>query len=156
MVNGIYESCLQAYNMLKEVHAVTSFLQSGNEILILLRSEHVSTYKGKWGGVSGVIDEDRTADEQALLEIVEETGLSEQDIVLIKKGKPFVFDDEMLHLRKVIYPYLFHVKDRSKIRIDWEHEELRWIRPEELGKLDTMPKLKETAAEVISMQKDIE
>ena len=142
--------------MLKEVYAVTSFLQSDDEILILLRSEHVSTYQGKWGGISGAIDGDRTADEQALLEIVEETGLSKQDIELIKKGEPFVFDDEVLHLRKVVYPYLFHVRDRRKIRIDWEHKELRWIRPEDLGNYDTMPKLKETLAQVLSLQKDAE
>jgi 8-oxo-dGTP pyrophosphatase MutT (NUDIX family) len=137
--------------MPKEVHAVTSFLESDNEVLILLRSKHVSTYQGKWGGISGVIDDGRTADEQAILEIKEETGLSGDAVELYKKGDPFVFDDEMLNLRKVIYPYLFHVKDRSRIRIDWEHKELRWIRPEDLENYDTMPKLKETLAQVLSL-----
>jgi len=142
--------------MLKEVYAVTSFLQSNDEILILLRSEHVSTYQGKWGGISGAIDDDRTVDEQALLEIEEKTDLSKQDIELIKKGEPFVFDDEVFHLRKVVYPYLFYVRDRRKIKIDWEHKELRWIRPEDLGDYDTMPKLKETLAQVLSLQKETE
>jgi 8-oxo-dGTP pyrophosphatase MutT (NUDIX family) len=140
--------------MLREVHGVTSFLQSDGEILILLRSEQVSTYQGKWGGISGSIDDGRTADEQALLEIVEETNLSEQDIELIKKDEPLVFNDEVLHLRKVVYPYLFRVRDRRRIKIDWEHKELRWIRPEDLGDYDTMPQLKETLAQVLSLQKD--
>ncbi len=138
--------------MPQEIHAVTSFLQSGNEILILLRSEHVSTYQGKWGGISGVIDNDRTADEQALLEIIEETGLSEQDVELVKKGEPLVFEDEMFHLRKIVYPYLFHVKDRSRIRIDWEHKELRWIGPHDLENYETMPKLKEALEQVLPPQ----
>ena len=142
--------------MLREVYAVTSFLQSDDEILILLRSKHVSTYQGKWGGISGAIDDGRTADEQALLEVIEETGLSEQDIELIKKGEPFVFDDEALNIRKVVHPYLFQVRDRRKIRIDWEHKELRWIRPEDMENYDTMPKLKETLAQVLSWQKDTE
>ncbi len=142
--------------MLEKVYGVTSFLQSDGEILILLRSEHVSTYRGKWGGVSGAIDDGKTADEQALLEIVEETGLSKQDIELIKKGEPFVFDDEVVQRRKVVYPYLFQVRDRRRIRIDWEHKELRWIRPEDLGNYDTMPKLKETLAQVLFLQKDAE
>jgi len=142
--------------MLKEVYAVTSFLQSDDEILILLRSEDVSTYQGKWGGISGMIDDNRTADEQALLEIMEETDLSLQDIELIKKGEPFVFDDELLHVRKVVYPYLFHIRDRRGIRIDWEHKEMRWIRPEDLGNYDTMPRLKETLAQVLSSQKKAE
>jgi len=140
--------------MLKEAHGVTSFLQSNDKILILLRSEQVSTYQGKWGGISGSIDDGKTADAQALLEIVEETNLSEQDIELIKKGEPLVFDDEVLYLRKVVYPYLFRVRDRRRIKIDWEHKELRWIRPEDLGDYDTMPKLKETLAQVLSLQKD--
>ena len=142
--------------MLKEVHAVTSFLQSEDKILILLRSEHVSTYQGKWGGISGVIDNDRTADEQALLEIVEETGLSKQDLELIRKGEPVMFDDEMFNLRKVVYPYLFHVKDRSRVRINWEHKELRWIGPQDFENYETMPKLKETLEQVLPLQKDAE
>ena len=140
--------------MSKEVHAVTSFLQSKNEILILLRSEHVSTYKGKWGGISGVVDADRTPDEQALLEIEEETGLSREDVQLISKGEPLVFDDEMLPVTKVVYPYLYHVRDKNRVRIDWEHKDMRWIKPGDMDNYDTMPKLKETLAQVLSLQED--
>ena len=111
--------------MLNERHTVTCFLESGKEILLLLRSELVSSYKGKWGGISGVIDEGKAADEQARLEIKEETRLSDKDVQLRRKGEPLVFDDEILNVRKVIYPYLFHVKDRSRIKIDWEHTETR-------------------------------
>ena len=136
--------------MINERHAVTSFLESNNEILLLLRSEYVSTYKGKWGGISGVIDEGKTADEQAFLEIEEETNLSRDDVSLYKKGEPLAFDDELLKVRKIIYPYLFHVKDRSRIKIDWEHIEVRWIKPENLNTYDTMPKLKETLDRVLS------
>jgi 8-oxo-dGTP pyrophosphatase MutT (NUDIX family) len=135
-----------------EGYAVTSFLESNGDILILLRSEQVSTYQGKWGGISGAIDDGRTPDEQALQEILEETGLSKQDVQLTKKGEPLVFDDEMLQKRKTVYPYLFHIKDRSKISIDWEHKELRWIQPEDLKNYDTMPKLMETLAQVLKRE----
>ena len=135
--------------MPKEKQTVTCFLESNNEILILLRSEYVSTYKGTWGAVSGAIDKGRTADEQAILEIKEETGLSEQDIQLIKRGQPLVFYDREFGVRKVIHPYLFHVKDRNKIRTDWEHEKIKWITPIDIDKYKTMPKLKETLALVL-------
>jgi len=138
--------------MLQEKHAVTSFIESEGEVLILLRSKHVSTYQETWGGVSGVIDNDRTADEQALVEIQQETGLFGQDIELVRKGEPLVFDDEELGVRKVVHPYLFHVRDRRIIKTDWEHKELRWIRPEEIDNYKTMPKLKETLARVLSQQ----
>lgn len=133
-----------------EIHAVTSFLQSENEILILLRSEQVSTYKDTWAGISGPVDDDKTADEQALVEIEEETSLSGEDIELIQKGKPLVFDDEMLQVKKVVHPYLFRVKERSKLNINWEHKDIRWIKPVDIDNYETMPKLKETLAQVLS------
>ena len=135
--------------MLKEIHAVTSFLESEGEVLILLRSEHVGTYQDTWGGVSGAIDNDKTADEQALVEIQEETNLSGQYIELVRKGEPFAFNDEKLGVRKIVHPYLFHVRDRRRIKIDWEHKELRWIKPEEIDNYETMPKLKETLDRVL-------
>ena len=133
---------------LREIHAVTCFLESGGRILILLRSQHVSTYRGVWGGVSGVIDEEQTADGQALREIEEETGLSREDLELTRKGEPLLIDDKMIGIRKVVYPYLFHVKDPNKVKIDWEHKEIKWIKPEDIDNYETMPKLKETLAQV--------
>lgn len=135
--------------MPKEKQGVTCFLESNNEILILLRSKLVSTYRGTWGGVSGAIDKGRTADEQAFQEIKEETGLSEQDVQLIKRGQPLAFYDKEIGIKKVIHPFLFHVKDRNKIRIDWEHKKIKWITPSDIDKYRTMPKLKETLALVL-------
>lgn len=139
--------------MLPERYSVTSFLESEGEILILLRSEHVGTYRGKWAGISGAVDSGRTSDEQAIVEIEEETGLSRENIRLVKKGKPVIFDDESLNLRKVIYPYLFHIENRNEIKLDWEHERLEWIKPEDIDKYDTMPRLKETLAQVLSVNR---
>ena len=45
-------------------------------------------------------------------------------------------------------PYLFHIKDEGKIRIDWEHKEMGCIAPGDIGKYDTVPKLKEALEEV--------
>ncbi|MFC2047242.1 NUDIX domain-containing protein [Chloroflexota bacterium] len=137
--------------MLRERYTVTSFLESENEVLILLRSEHVSTYPGRWAGISGSIEGENSADEQVLVEIEQETGLHIADIQLVKKGEPLVIDDIKLGLRKIVYPYLFHVRDRSKISIDWEHKEIRWIKQEDIDNYETMPKLRETLAKVLSL-----
>jgi 8-oxo-dGTP pyrophosphatase MutT (NUDIX family) len=132
--------------MLQQKRVVTCFLESDGEILILRRSEQVGSYQGRWAGVSGYIE--KTADEQALIEITEETGLSHEDFKLIKKGKPLVIKDEGLGVKWVVHPYLSHIEDRRKIRIDWEHKEARWIKPQDIGNYDTVPKLKETLAQV--------
>ena len=131
---------------LQEKPVVTCFLESDGEILILRRSKQVGSYQGKWAGVSGYIE--TTADEQALTEIAEETSLPQGDLKLIKKGKPLPIEDEQLGVKWVVHSYLFHIKDRNKIKIDWEHKETRWIKPEELGNYQTVPKLKETLARV--------
>ena len=132
--------------MLPEKQVVTCFLESENKILILRRSQQVSSYQGRWAGVSGYIE--HTAEEQALVEIEEETSLPREDLELIKRGKPLSFKDEKLGVKWVVHPYLFHIKDRSKIKIDWEHKEMRWIEPQDIDKYETVPKLKETLARV--------
>ncbi len=125
---------------------VTCFLESENEILILRRSEQVGSYQGRWARVSGYVE--KTADEQALVEIEEETSLRGEDLKLVKKGEPLPIKDERLGVKWVVHPYLFHIKDRSKIRIDWEHRETQWIKPEEIDNYETVPMLKETLARV--------
>jgi len=131
---------------LQEKKVVSCFLESDGEILILRRSGQVGTYQGRWAGVSGYIE--TTADEQALTEIEEETSLSGEDLKLIKKGRPLVVKDDKLGVKWVVHPYLFHIKDRDKIKIDWEHKEARWIQPRDIDNFETVPKLKETLARV--------
>ena len=133
--------------MLQEKQVVTCFLESSGEILILRRSEQVGSYQGRWAGVSGYIE--KTPAEQALIEIEEETSLCGEDIRLIKRGKPLQIKDEKLGVKWVVHPYLFQIKDRSKIKIDWEHKEVRWIKPKDLDNYQTVPLLKETLARVL-------
>jgi 8-oxo-dGTP diphosphatase len=133
--------------MLKERKVVTCFLESDGEILLLRRSERVGSYQGRWAGVSGYIE--TTADEQALTEIAEETGLSGSDLKLAKKGRPLTIRDEELGVKWIVHPYLFNIKERGKIRIDWEHKESRWIKPEDIDIYQTVPQLKETLERVI-------
>jgi len=133
-------------NNLQEKQVVTCFLESEGEILILRRSGQVSSYQGRWAGVSGYIE--TTADKQALIEIEEETSLASEDFKLIRKGKPLTAEDEQLGIKWVVHPYLFHIKDRSKIKIDWEHKEIRWIQPKDIDNFETVPMLKEALARV--------
>ena len=125
---------------------VTSFLLCKGRILILRRSESVGTYRGKWAGVSGYVED--SVDKQAFIEIEEETGLSEDDVQLIRKGRPLEVHDQGIGVKWVVHPYLFRVRDPGKIRIDWEHKQAKWIRPEEINRYETVPKLKEVLQRV--------
>lgn len=136
--------------MLKEILSVTCFLEHENKILILLRSDKVRSYQGIWGGVSGRIQNSLTPIEQAKLEVKEETGISEADIVSIVEGNVLIFDDAEIKIRKVVYPFLFKIKDSAKVKIDWEHSQSKWIRPTELASYQTMPQLKESLERVLN------
>lgn len=135
--------------MLKEIRSVTCFLEFKGEILILLRSNRVRSYKGIWGGVSGRIENQLTPIEQAKLEVKEETGLLDEDIISITEGKVAMLDDYEIKIIKAVYPFLFKIKDPDKIKIDWEHTQCKWIKPSEIEQYLTMPQLKETLMRVI-------
>ncbi len=125
---------------------VTCFLESESKILLLRRSERVGSYQGRWAGVSGYIE--KPPDEQALTEIEEETGLSGKEVTFIKRGKFLTVDDEATGVRWIVHPYLFHIEERDKISIDWEHQEFRWVDPKEINAYQVVPGLKEALARV--------
>lgn len=132
---------------MKERSVVTCFLRSGGRILLVKRSGRVGSYPGRWAGISGYVE--RTPDEQALKEIREETGLDESDVKLVKKGEPMEVLDEKLGVKWLVHPYLFEVCAPSKIKLDWENVEMRWVAPEEVGNYSTVPKLKEALERVL-------
>jgi len=119
----------------EEVEVVTSIIYHQGEILILKRSDRVSTYKGKWAGVSGY-KEDLEPEAAARREIEEETGIKNPE--LIKKGG-FMYIRDGRRLWK-IHLFLWKVEEKD-IKIDWEHTEYRWIEPEKIKNFDTVPGL---------------
>jgi nicotinamide-nucleotide amidase len=132
---------------LEEKHVVTSFLEHGGKILILRRSSRVGTYRRSWAGVSGYIETNDI--DQAFTEISEETELYKKDLKLIKQGKPLEVIDKGLNRKWIVHPFLFHVRAPEKIKTDWEHTEVKWIKPRELKKYETVPGLAKALARVI-------
>jgi len=136
----------------KTTPVVTCFLQSEGKILLLKRSEQVSSYQGRWAGVSGYLESE--PDQQAFTEIQEETGLSPTDITLAKKGQTVLVVDTETGAQWLVHPYLFYVNVKSKIRIDWEHKSARWVKPEEIADYATVPGLDKVLAAVIDNTTD--
>jgi nicotinamide-nucleotide amidase len=136
-----------ADSTLEEKHVVTCFLEHGRKILILRRSSRVGTYRRSWAGVSGYIETNDI--DQAFTEISEETELYKKDLKLIKQGKPLEVIDKNLNRKWIVHPFLFHVRAPEKIKTDWEHTEIKWIKPGELKKYETVPGLAKALARVI-------
>jgi 8-oxo-dGTP pyrophosphatase MutT (NUDIX family) len=143
------QTCLNTIGTrsLDEKHVVTCFLEHKGKILILRRSKKVGSYQGRWAGVSGYVEASYLV--QAYTEIKEETGLGKSDVELRVRGKPLQTVDTKLGRRWIVHPFLFFVKEPLKVKIDWEHTETIWIKPEELAKYKTVPGLKDALDRVM-------
>ena len=130
-----------------EKPVVTCFLEKEGRILLLRRSDRVGSYRGCWAAVSGYMEQ--PAEKQALTEITEETGLRPADVELVRRGETLAVADDALGVRWLVHPFLFHVKDASRLRTDWEHTECRWVLPEELERYETVPGLAEALDRVL-------
>tara|TARA_Y100000294_G_C8517945_1_gene321667 strand:+ start:685 stop:1095 length:411 start_codon:yes stop_codon:yes gene_type:complete len=134
---------------MEKKRVVTSFLLYNSLILILKRSSHVKTMKGRWAGVSGYIEGEEDPLDRALKEISEEVGLEKESLILIKRGEPV---DSLDTIRKdvvwVVTPFLFRVNS-PQIQIDWEHEDYRWVSVDEIKDFETIPGLMKTLKRVL-------
>jgi 8-oxo-dGTP pyrophosphatase MutT (NUDIX family) len=132
---------------LKEVHVVTSFIMHNGRVLILKRSAKVRTMKHKWAGVSGYIEQSEDILERAYKEIEEETGIARRDLILASICPSVRVIDEENSTIWIVHPFLFLLSKNAinniDIRLDWEHDEYRWIEPKDLLLYDTVPMLKE-------------
>lgn len=135
---------------------VTCVLEHDGKILILKRGNLVGTYRGLWGGVAGFVEELEDPYDTAIKEIREEVGLDVSDLELIQKGEPVEFSDvyDGRRYEWIVYPFLFHVEHAEMIRIDWEHEDYRWIYPSDLKKYDTVPQFDDVVAQLLRRIKD--
>jgi ribose 1,5-bisphosphate isomerase len=128
------------------IPVVTVFLHSGGRILLLRRSDRVGSYQGKWAGVSGYVE--RLPLRQALMEINEETALPPESVVLDGIGIPVLVTDDAIGRQWVVHPFLFRTSSSEAVVTDWESAEARWVEPNEIDELETVPGLKEALVTV--------
>lgn len=121
-----------------ETPVVTAFLENGGRILVLRRGPTASTFPSRWSGVSGIVEGSERPLSRAKKEIREETDIA--DVRLRARG-PIVY---VRHgtTAFAVHPLLFHASTR-RVRLDAENDEFRWVRPDALAKLPTVPRLRE-------------
>lgn len=133
-------------------HVVTVFLlrrdRGEDEFLLVQRSQRVRTYRGAWGGVSGYLEPGVTPLEQAYTELAEEAGLPPDAVQLLREGQPLPVRDEANGLSWVVHPFIFALAEPERIRTDWEAVAHRWVTPDELAALSTVPMLADALARV--------
>lgn len=76
-------------------------------------------------------------------------GYTHSQIQLVRSGRPLYVDDGPLHF--AVHPYLFSLKkDAIDIppKLNWENIDAKFIQPDALHALQTVPLLAETLARV--------
>ena len=130
------------YSHSKIAAVVTAYIFNERKLLILKRSEKVGHYKLMWDTVSGYLDEVRDPISKALEEVNEELGIESSSIEKASKGKEFSLSDEKEGVKWVIAPILVVLsKKPTKIKLNFENTEYKWIDPKSLPDYNTVPGL---------------
>lgn len=122
----------------EEVPVVTALLERADgRVLLLERSGRVGSFRGRWAGISGYLEESSPL-AQAFREILEEVGLAERDLELRASGDPvFARDGTIIY---VVHPFRFLTRS-TQLKLDWENVRAEWVPPEEIPKRPIVPKL---------------
>lgn len=106
---------------------VAVVLEWQGHIALFRRSKNLHYDTGLWHCITGFIEASCTPAEQALQELYEETGLSENGVVKLQSGPDLVLHDDRGR------PWLVHTftaaSARRRLRINWEHDAYRWTKP---------------------------
>ena len=105
--------------------------------------------KGLWAGISGIIEGSEEPIYRAKREILEETGISEDKIVLVK-ARPQIRVDSPQYANHewIVYPFLF-VTQESVIKLNWENSECMWISASEISQFKIVPSLDKVLASLL-------
>lgn len=124
---------------------VTSLLKYEKTILILRRSKNSKSYSGFWGGISGFLEKNEDLLSRTIIEIREETQISKENLILRKilKRQTIIIP----HYGKIdIQPFCFFSKTKY-VKLNWEHDEFKWITEGQISKFKLVPRLPEILTE---------
>ena len=123
-------------------HVVTCFLRHAESVLLVRRADDAPTYPGRWAGVSGYVEGDTDLTEpDARREIDEETGLTDDDLRLVRAGDPLAVHDSAGGPDDwVVHPFLFEAATREVTTND-EIAECEWVQPTAILDRETVPGL---------------
>ncbi|MGO4470817.1 NUDIX domain-containing protein [Arthrobacter sp. 2RAF6] len=98
-----------------------------NRIALFRRSQTVGYDRGRWHCITGYLEPGASPEDQACVELREETGLTQNDLIGFRQGAPLRLLDQEGN------PWLVHtftaVTERRRLTINDEHDGFRWAEP---------------------------
>lgn len=129
---------------MKSYFVVSGIVENKGKFLLLKKSADDYTYPNRWSFCSGYAKEFQSAEDNALREIKEETGL---DAKIVKKGKIFQKSDKKIKKNWIIMPFLCSAKSRN-VKLDHENQEFVWVDFKDIKRYPTVPGLEKDLKEL--------
>lgn len=115
-------------NIVNEIHVVGAAIKDGSKYLAGQRSEKMSTPL-KWEFMGGKVEEGESHHQALVRELREELG------IIIEVG-PFITSGSITKGGKNIILHVYEAKIVSGLPKPFEHEQIKWLEPEEMKGLD--------------------
>jgi 8-oxo-dGTP diphosphatase len=126
------------YTHIRYAPVVNAAVVCLGKVLLLQRSSSMRSYPNRWCGISGYLDDDRSVEDKARQEMLEEVGITADRIVSMQRGT--VLLQEAPHDGKswLVVPVLVRVRDRH-YRLDWESQAAGWFSMNQAMTLPLLP-----------------
>ncbi len=108
------------------------------KVLLLQRSSGMRSYPNHWCGVSGYLDDDRPVEDKARQEMLEEVGITTDEILSMQRGTVLLQEAPEYRKSWLVVPVLVRVRDR-RYRLDWESRAAGWFSMDEATNLPLLP-----------------
>jgi 8-oxo-dGTP pyrophosphatase MutT (NUDIX family) len=108
------------------------------KVLLLRRSSGMRSYPNQWCGISGYLDDDRSVEDKARQEMLEEVGITADRILSMQRGTVLLQEAPGHDKSWLVVPVLVRVRDR-RYSLDWESQAAGWFTMAEAVTLPLLP-----------------
>jgi 8-oxo-dGTP pyrophosphatase MutT (NUDIX family) len=126
------------YTHIRYAPVLNAVVVCRGKVLLLQRSSGMRNNPNHWCGISGYLDDDRSVEDKARQEMLEEVGLTTDRISSMQRGTVLLQEAPDLGKSWLVVPVLVRVRDR-RYRLDWESQAAGWFTMAEAMALPLLP-----------------
>jgi 8-oxo-dGTP diphosphatase len=126
------------YTHIRYAPVLNAVVVCRGKILLLQRSSGMRSYPEHWCGISGYLDDDRSVEDKARQEMLEEAGITADRILRVQRGAVLLQEAPDHGKTWLVVPVLVRVRDQ-RYRLDWESQAAGWFSMTEAMSLPLLP-----------------
>jgi 8-oxo-dGTP pyrophosphatase MutT (NUDIX family) len=126
------------YTHIRYAPVLNAVVVCTGKVLLLQRSSGMRSYPNHWCGISGYLDDDRSVEEKARQEMLEEVGIAADRILSMQRGVVLLQEAPQYGKSWLVVSVLVYVRDQ-RYRLDWESQAADWFSMTEAMRLRLLP-----------------